>query len=74
MELLTGIIMTLVIGFTVLVVGAALIQKIFDESRKNADKALDVINNLFEKMPDMFKKVVSIEEERKQKDMEDWLK
>ena len=46
-----SIILVIVIGFTTILTGYCIIQKIFDESRKNSDKALQQISEAFSMIP-----------------------
>ncbi len=64
MGIIESIVLTVVIGLTVLVVACAVIQRIFDEQRRTADRAEEVIDRLFRKMPDLFDSLIKIEKKK----------
>ena len=70
LELIYRVVLTLVIGFTVMIVFSGIIGKIGEESRKNSDHAEKMIDRMFEKMPKMitgcFKEVMKIGETQNQ--------
>lgn len=65
-------ILTLVIGFTVILMAYAIIQKIFEENRKNSDRGIKMVNEFFSKasgiMLETYDGIQKREEERKKKE------
>lgn len=56
--MLESIVMTLVIGVTVIVASFAITQKIFEERRKDNKDAAKLIKDIFEDVPTMIKSIV----------------
>lgn len=75
MTCLETCIVAVVIGLVVLIVGCGIIQKIFEENRKNAQRAIDLceklvnslVNNSGKMVKDIAKAVDEVEDERKRK-------
>ena len=56
--MLESIVMTLVIGVTVIIASFAITQKIFEERRKDNKDAAKLIKDIFEDVPAMVKNIV----------------
>lgn len=75
MTCLETCIVAVVIGLVILIVGCGIIQKIFEENRKNAQRAIDLceklvnslVNNSGKMVKDIAKAVDEVEDERKRK-------
>ena len=68
--MLENIVMALVVGFVVVIGTMVILQKFFDEKRKDNKEAMKIIKQIFDEMPKMFQSLAETQKKMEQEQQE----